>query len=136
MEAATYCKKDGDFFEAGSMSSQGERTDLKAIADRIAGGEKLDDIAIEDPVTFCKYKNGLSYIADIAARKKKRTEMTLGYWYYGTTGTGKSHRAFKEAGDDVYVWTDDNGWWDGYHGQETVVINDFRGGIKYSELLL
>lgn len=61
--------------------------------------------------------------------------MTEGFWYYGETGVGKSHRAFAEAGDDVYVWVDDNGWWDGYTGQEVVIINDFRGGIKYNELL-
>ena len=29
----------------------------------------------------------------------------------------------------------DGGWWDGYTGQETVIINEFRGGIAYSELL-
>ena len=33
------------------------------------------------------------------------------------------------------MWKDDNDWQDGYTGQETVIINDFRGGIKYAVLL-
>ena len=37
--------------------------------------------------------------------------------------------------DTHYVWKDDKGWQDGYSGQETVIVNDFRGSIPYGELL-
>lgn len=30
---------------------------------------------------------------------------------------------------------DDNGFWDGYTGQETVIMNEFRGQITFSNLL-
>lgn len=135
-QASDYCKKDGDFIEQGTISEQGKRSDLKDIADKIISGEKtVDDIALEEPATYCKYRNGLRDIEDIVNRKKKRTQMTKGIWYWGESDVGKSHTAFEEAGDDVHVWKDDNGWWDDYTGQKTVVINDFRGGIKYNELL-
>ena len=26
-------------------------------------------------------------------------------------------------------------WWDNYEGQETIVFNDFRGGLPFSDLL-
>lgn len=79
-QASDYCKKDGNFVEYGVMTQQGARNDLKEVASRIASGVQLDDIALEDPVTFCKYRNGLRDIEDIANRKKKRTEMTKGFW--------------------------------------------------------
>lgn len=62
--------------------------------------------------------------------------MTTCTWYYGSTGTGKSERAFKDFHPDKhYVLPKDKGWWDGYRQQNTVIINDFRGHIPYDELL-
>jgi hypothetical protein len=62
--------------------------------------------------------------------------MTKAEWIYGSTGTGKSHYAFNNYSPDThYLYPNDGGWWDGYTGQEIVIINEFRGGIMYSELL-
>ena len=57
--------------------------------------------------------------------------------YYGDPGSGKSCRAFDEAGDDVYPLGHSNGgaWFDGYAGQRTVVIDDFYGWLPWSFLL-
>jgi len=61
---------------------------------------------------------------------------TEGVWYVGETGTGKSYEAFKGYDPETcYTWSDDNGWWEGYEGQETVIINDFRGQIPYDKML-
>ena len=57
-------------------------------------------------------------------------------WYYGKTGTGKSHRALNNMTvTSHYIVPNDNGWWDNYEGQETIVFNDFRGGLPFSDLL-
>jgi len=62
--------------------------------------------------------------------------MTKGIWIYGPTGRGKSHEAFQGFSPSThYLYTDDGGWWDGYVGQETVIINDFRGKIPYDYML-
>lgn len=134
-QASDYCKKDNDFIELGEMSSQGERTDLTEIKDMILSGTPIEEIMTEYTATYAKYRNTFKDLADLAHRKLKRTEMTKGTWIHGPTGVGKSHMAFEMAGDDVYVKPSDGQWWDGYTGQKTVVINDFRGDIKYSELL-
>jgi len=47
------------------------------------------------------------------------------FWLWGPTGTGKSHLAWEQAGPDAYApisWK----WWDGYDGQEHVVLDDIR----------
>lgn len=119
-----------------SVSNQGERNDLKKIYKDIENGKKVDDIAVEDPELFHQYGRTLNKLEDIALRKKYRTEMTKGTWLYGKTGVGKSHQAFEGFHPDThYLLPNDNGWWDGYTGQETVIINDFRGEIPYNQML-
>ena len=44
----------------------------------------------------------------------------------GATGTGKSRRAF-ETWPDAYRKMTNDKWWDGYHGEETVIFDDFKG---------
>lgn len=132
-----YCSKEGELVELGIRPAQGDRNDLKAVVDRIASGETTaDQICMDDPVYYHMYGRTLSKAEDIAARKRFRTEMTQGIWMYGSTGCGKSHRAFQNFDPErcyVKCLTDD--WWDGYTGQETVILNEFRGNIPYSELL-
>lgn len=48
--------------------------------------------------------------------------------YWGSPGTGKSRRAFEEAGDGFYVLpaqSKGSFWADGYTGQPTVIWDDF-----------
>lgn len=55
--------------------------------------------------------------------------------FWGTTGSGKSRRAWAEAGLDAYPKDPRSKFWDGYRGQEHVVIDEFRGGIDISHML-
>lgn len=123
--------------EHGTQPKQGSRSDLIHLKNELANGTtSVDEIAIDNPMMFHKYGRTLSKIEDITLRKKVRKWMTTGVWYWGATGVGKSHIAFRNFSPDThYVWKTDNGWQDGYTGQATVIINDFRGAIPYNELL-
>lgn len=55
--------------------------------------------------------------------------------YWGATGTGKSHRAWEEAGMDAYSKDPRTKFWDGYRGEKHVVIDEFRGSIDIAHLL-
>lgn len=57
------------------------------------------------------------------------------YVFYGPTGTGKSQTAWQEAGPDAYPKDPRTKWWDGYVGQEHVVIDEFRGNIDIAHVL-
>lgn len=55
--------------------------------------------------------------------------------FWGPTGTGKSRRAWEEAGMDAFPKGSRSKFWDGYRDQRNVVIDEFRGGIDYTYLL-
>lgn len=136
-DAVEYCKKDGNFKEYGIFPQQGKRNDLDILKNDIMEGNcTAEDIMLENPIIYHQYGRTLDKIEDIALRRKFRTEMTEGIWYYGRTGVGKSHITFEGFNPDThYNVPNDKGWWDGYRQQEVVILNDFRGDIAYNELL-
>ena len=123
--------------EFGKQPAQGKRADLDAIKETILTGEKtVDDLVLESPMVYHMYGRTMEKIEELALLKKYRTEMTTCEWLVGETGKGKSHRAFENYSPEThYVLPDDKGWWDGYKGQDVVIINDFRGHITYNNLL-
>jgi len=55
--------------------------------------------------------------------------------FWGAPGTGKSRRAWEEAGMEAYPKDPCTKFWDGYQAQENVVIDEFRGEINISHVL-
>ena len=55
---------------------------------------------------------------------------TLDFWWYcGATGTGKSRAA--RDGSPGYYLKDLNLWWDGYDGQDCVIIEEFHPRVPH-----
>lgn len=54
---------------------------------------------------------------------------------YGPTGVGKSRMAFEEVGEDYYIKSPLTKWFDGYHGQSTIIVDEFRGIVDISHVL-
>lgn len=55
--------------------------------------------------------------------------------FWGKTGTGKSRRAWEEAGPQAYSKDPRSKFWCGYQNETNVVIDEFRGGIDISHML-
>lgn len=55
--------------------------------------------------------------------------------FWGPTDTGKSHRAWRLAGPDVFSKDPRSKFWDGYTGQRNVIIDEFRGTLDVTHLL-
>lgn len=133
----TYCKKDGKFVEWGTPNAQGTRVDLKALVTQVlAGTTTVEDVLVDQPMMYHQYGRTLRAAEDRFFRSTFRTEMTTCTWIYGPTAVGKSHRAYANYDPSTsYNYPFDGDWWDGYRGEHTVIINDFRGQIKYDHLL-
>jgi hypothetical protein len=124
-----------DFVEFGAKPAQGARVDLDSLKDSIMKGQSVREIAVENPSAFHQYGRTLQYLEDCHVEKVRRTEMTKGIWIHGPTGTGKTEYVETTYPDYYPFEQNDNGWQDKYKGQEVVLIDDFRGGIKFAELL-
>lgn len=135
--AAEYCKEDGDFWEHGKQHNQGQRSDLIELKDKLlAGDTTVNDIVELEPMTYHQYGRTLEKIEQLRLNRTFRTWETAGVWYFGPTGVGKSHKAFEGYQPEThYLWNIQEEFQCGYVGQPIVIINDFRGEIKYSILL-
>lgn len=91
---------------------------------------KLNEI--DSQVYVCHY-NSLKRIAVDNMTAEAMERQVFVFW--GKTGTGKSKRAWDEAGVNAYPKDPMSKFWDGYSGQEHVVIDEFRGGISISHIL-
>ena len=132
-----YCRKDGDMIrDEGDVPEQGKRSDVLRLKEVIDEGGSILDCYEENFADTCRIERSLKSYQDLRRRNRYRTEMTEGVWYWGATGVGKSHKAFEGFKiESHYVWQADNGWWDGYEQQDTVIMNEFRGQIPYGTML-
>lgn len=97
--------------------------------------------AEEHPATFVRYFRGLREYRDLLKPITPRdpsTNRTNTYIVWGPTRTNKSKKCFEAAlkinPDSIYYKNRSN-WWHGYHQEETVIIDDFYGWLKWDELL-
>lgn len=138
-ENQKYCSKDNDFFEHGTPSNQGKRSDLERLSDTVFAGERdFKAICEEYPSAAMRYGRGIREFIATVHRPEPRNFKTELYYFWGPSGSGKSRRTLEEAealGDDIFQKPPDDRWWDGYKQQPSVIIDDFHGEIPYSMLL-
>lgn len=130
-QAATYCKKDGNFEEWGVPPvSQGEKGELGAIAQKEKWSE-IRDLAKEGKMSEILEQYPREGIASYRTLKMLRHDFrpvpdTLqvldNYWFYGLSGAGKTRRVEREF-PGYYDHLLDK-WWDDYDGEETVLYDD------------
>lgn len=132
-----YCSKEGSFTKLGDEPKQGCRGDIDETAKMILDSELTsDEVCAINPAFHHQYGRTFDRLETIALRKKFRTEMTEGIWYWGATGVGKSHKVFHDYNPATHYVKDlETEWWDGYTGQEIVIFNEFRSQFKFSFLL-
>lgn len=134
-EAATYCRKDGQFREYGTISqtSQGKRNDLIEVRNKIKQRVPLSTIADDHFSSFVRYHKGILLYRNLQVAP--RTWPMEVYIYWGPTGTGKTRKVYQECGDSLWAYSGSS-WFDGYDGHEHVLFDDFCGGdFKISYLL-
>lgn len=148
-QAIEYCTKsdtrlDGPWHlgEPSTVTGQGQRRDLVAIRDAIDAGASFHDIREQHPnESYTIRRNIMEDIRDrdrAIHSSRSRPELQV-YVYWGDAGTGKTRSVYDEHGfTDVYTLnTSSNGnlWFDGYEYEPVLLIDDFRGWIKFQEFL-
>lgn len=123
LQASEYCKKDGLFTETGLLPSQGNRTDLGEIAKTILTKRPMVEIANEAPDLYIRYHKGMLALRAVSLSVTEDRPELMNYWYYGSTGVGKSRRV-REEHPSLYL-KGLNKWWDNYDGETTVLLDDF-----------
>lgn len=119
-QAANYCKKDDDYFEHGDCPKDQKKTGADAIAERWQKAKegRFEELAPEQIKIYeyihAKYKNPPTVLDGELEHE----------WWYGTPGTGKTRKAFEEY-PNAFFKDPKERWWDGYAGQDVVIIDDF-----------
>lgn len=120
-EASDYCKKDGDVFEKGTLPKSGKRNDIAAIRALVREGKTMNEIIDECPgYQAMKCAELMRKYLPPPAREAPEV-----LWYWGPTGTGKTRTAIEEN-PGAWISGRDLKWWNGYDGQKTVIIDDYR----------
>ena len=123
-EAIQYCKKDGDVYEMGlPPMTQQQKGDMEKArwADAVECAKKgrLEDIP---PDMYARLYRTWKEIRKDHMETPPDAETCTGVWFWGEAGSGKSRTARLEY-PDAYL-KNANKWWDGYQGQENVIIDD------------
>lgn len=123
LQASTYCKKDGDFTEAGTLpQAQGARTDLPAVVQLITDGGTMRDV-INSGAGYQATRHAELVLKYLEPKRNFEPEVR---WYYGCAGSGKTRAAYEWLGDDAYTCMGTSKWFEGYDAHENVLIDDYR----------
>lgn len=130
-QAKAYCTKSETKVEGpwehGEEPTQGKRVDIqemKELIDRGAGELELAE------ANFGLWSRTYKALDRYKLLKiKPRDFKTEVLWIHGPSGSGKSKMAYEMAvaAETMYYKSSSNKWWDGYEGQEVVVIDDYKG---------
>jgi len=129
-ENRTYCSKEGNFEEVGEMPLSNKRkgaaeAERWKAAKQAALEGRIEDI---DDDIYIRYYRTLKEIKKDHMVKPDDMGDVTGIWYYGEAGAGKSRKA-REVFPNSYMKMC-NKWWDGYQGEETVIIDDLDPNHK------
>jgi len=134
--ASDYCKKDGEFEEFGTISttSKGKRTDLESIRESITNGATEQQIADAHFSRWVVYRRSFEVYRDLCITDGIRLGLRF-VVLWGLPGTGKSRYAYQKYPDLYSAPSGTLQWFDGYRGEETILIDDYRGGADETFLL-
>lgn len=137
-----YCSKEQNYTEFGELPTQGQRSDITTFRDAILSGATEEDLIMEFPSMMAQYDRFYRRVKTMMAEKESKKmippEITV---IIGDAGAGKTRLVYEKHDiDDIYrIITGDGSdgslWWDGYNGQDVILIDDFNNDIKLGYML-
>lgn len=126
-----YCTKEESRiagpWEFGELVTQGKTKGLDQAIELIKSRATDTQVAESLPAVYVRHYRGLQELRRaLKITAEQRTWLPELWVVYGASGTGKSRWA-REAFPDAFWKSAGTAWWDGYWGQETIVLDDFTG---------
>lgn len=112
LQASDYCKKDGKFWEFGTLPQQGERTDWNKAVNDLNNGSDIQTIVSEQPQLLPSIR-ALERYKSLTHKSTHRDVKVI--FLTGAPGTGKTRWAWDNY-PDLYSKPEGH-WWDGYTSQ-------------------
>lgn len=134
-----YCTKqesriDGPWeFGTKPMGGQGSRSDILGFVTNVRNGRTDLELLESNPSEYLRYYRAVERVRLLLV--PNRTDFEGVYLFVGESGTGKSYAAHQFDPDDTYFKQPGSEWFDGYTGQETIVLDEFRGWLTFATLL-
>lgn len=118
-----YCsKEDPEPFEKGELPRPGARNDLDNVREVLKTTNRIADV-VDVATSYQSIKMAEVYLK---YKEAKRDWKPIVYWYYGETGTGKTKMAHELLGNDLYLKSNADKWFEGYDAHESVLFDDLR----------
>lgn len=135
-----YCTKeegrlDGPW-EFGVMPEQGKRNDILAMKADLDSGASLREISDDYTGLFLRYHKGIMLYKSLHHAPSSEAKTIKCLW--GPTGVGKTKHCWDNYPGAYWKARDpcrDIQYWDGYDGEETIVIDEFYGWLPWDFLL-
>lgn len=139
-QAIAYCTKE-DTRTAGPwedgdrpVSRQGHRSDLENFSDSVKHGDSVNDLWDTHTSVMIRYTRGAQEAINHYAARNCPTKRDIEvYIYWGKTATGKTTRVYDQHPDCYSL--DNYPWFDGYNGQDVLLMDDFYGNVPISVML-
>jgi len=126
-ENKEYCSKGGDYVEFGTPVGKGGRSDLDKLCRAIKDGKTMTEVAEISPADYVRNYKGLAAYQALQTTHYEHSDIR-GIWIYGPPGTGKSHHARNLGATSLYIKSQ-NKWFDGYAGEEYILLDDLDSNI-------
>lgn len=137
-QARGYCLKDGNAFETGvwAAGGQGARNDLRGMMDAIRENQPVIEVMEAFPNVYARNMRFAEKYREVVEKEDTREFRQLDVQVlWGDAGTGKTRQVFEEYPDAFTVNCDEAFPFEGYDGEQAIVLDDFYGDIKYHQLL-
>jgi len=106
--------------------NQGRRTDWAVVRDDLSTGKTKQQVLLENPHLAPCFRGIEALVYALKPAPPKQRDINV-FYLYGTTNTGKTHRAMNSC-EDPYVITGryiDGRSFDMYEGQSTLVLDEW-----------
>lgn len=127
----TYASKDATDIVTYGTPPKSQQQVQKDKASRFIELAKLGDFAtieVEMPGKYAQMYRTMHQIHTDFMVKPADLDAVCGIWIFGESGSGKTTAARTEYG--AYYSKPANKWWDGYQGEDTVIIEDLDPNHK------